>query len=89
MPESAWLTKLQVESTARDLRYDLAVDASGDGKPSLLKAGLIPLPNTGDGSIDTNFSLEVALLVGVAVTVDALSVAFVWNAIRGKKRSEV
>ena len=47
MPETAWLTKLVVGSTARELKYDLAVDASGEGKPSYRSAGLIPLPNTG------------------------------------------
>jgi hypothetical protein len=88
MPESAWLTKLQVGSTARELQYDLAVDASGEGKPSLLKAGLIPLPNTGDTPVHTKVSLEVALLVTAALAVDALSVAFVWKAIRGQRRNE-
>jgi hypothetical protein len=48
IPESAWLTKLAVGSTTRELRYDLAVDASGEGMPSLRAAGLIPLPNTGE-----------------------------------------
>jgi hypothetical protein len=44
IPESAWLTKLEVLSSPRELRYDLAVDASGAGHPSLLRAGLLPLP---------------------------------------------
>jgi len=52
MPESAWLTKLQVLSATRDLRYDLAVDASGEGRPSLMRTGLIPLPDTGREPID-------------------------------------
>jgi hypothetical protein len=52
MPESAWLTKLVVGSSAGNLTYDLAVDASGEGKPSLLGAGLIPLPNTGGADND-------------------------------------
>jgi hypothetical protein len=47
VPTSAWLTKLQLDDTVRQLRYDLAVDASGEGMPSYREAGLIPLPNTG------------------------------------------
>jgi hypothetical protein len=45
IPETAWLTKLLVSSSTANLRYDLAVDASGEGKPSLMRAGLIPLRN--------------------------------------------
>jgi len=90
IPESAWLTKLQVLSPAADLRYDLAVDASGEGKPSLMRAGLIPLANA-DGSPsalpDTGDSpgegwkgwLETVLFGGLAV----IGVAFsVWRLAR-------
>ena len=48
MPDSAWLTKLVVSSPTAKLGYDLAVDASGEGKPSLMRAGLIPLTGTDD-----------------------------------------
>jgi len=69
MPESAWLTKLTVGSTTRDLRYDLAVDASGEGKPSLMRAGLIPLPNTGgaEGDGSGSWSVWVALAASALV----------------------
>jgi len=40
VPERAWLTKLQVDVTAAQLRYDLAIDASGQGAPSRVQAGL-------------------------------------------------
>jgi hypothetical protein len=40
VPESAWLTKLEINSEAGDLKYDLAVDADGDEMPSLIAAGL-------------------------------------------------
>ena len=46
IPDSAWLTKLRVLSTTANLRYDLAVDASGEGRPSLKRAGLISLPGS-------------------------------------------
>jgi hypothetical protein len=40
VPESAWLTKLSINSRAKDLKYDLAVDATGNGTPSRIAAGL-------------------------------------------------
>ncbi len=40
VPRSAWLTKLQVDSSAADLTYDLAVDTSGQNSPSPVAAGL-------------------------------------------------
>jgi hypothetical protein len=40
MPQSAWLTKLQVSSSAVDLKYDLAVDTAGNNSPSRVAAGL-------------------------------------------------
>jgi hypothetical protein len=45
IPESAWLTKLEVFSPTRELRYDLAVDASGEGTPSLMRTGVFALRN--------------------------------------------
>jgi hypothetical protein len=47
VPSSMWLTFLSVNETAGNLRYDLAVDASGRGRPSHLAAGLPkPRPTT-------------------------------------------
>jgi hypothetical protein len=40
VPESAWLTKIRIDGQAADIRYDLAVDASGQGTPSYVAAGL-------------------------------------------------
>jgi hypothetical protein len=46
VPASAWLTKLSIDTEAGDLRYDLAVDATGRGEPSPFAAGLqTPLAN--------------------------------------------
>lgn len=49
VPQSAWLTKLEIASSAGNLHYDLAVDTSGRGQPSVVAAGL-ELPNVGDTS---------------------------------------
>jgi hypothetical protein len=40
VPDSAWLTKVSVDSTTANLRYDLAVNAGGQGMPSRVAAGL-------------------------------------------------
>jgi hypothetical protein len=42
VPQDAWLTKVEIDTTASNLRFDLAIDASGAGKPSLRDAGFAP-----------------------------------------------
>jgi hypothetical protein len=42
VPQSAWLSKIEIDTTAANLRFDLAIDASGAGKPSLRDAGFAP-----------------------------------------------
>ena len=42
VPDEAWLTKVVVSSDAGDLDFDLAIDASGAGKPSAIDAGYAP-----------------------------------------------
>ena len=42
LPREAWLTKLRIDAAAEDVSYDLAVDASGEGEPSRIAAGLAP-----------------------------------------------
>jgi hypothetical protein len=50
IPESAWLTKIAINSTAEELNYDLAVDATGQQSPSRVAAGLeIPSVISTDG----------------------------------------
>jgi hypothetical protein len=53
VPESAWLTKLQVGNTAAKLKYDLAVGVNGNA-PSRVDAGLdiIALPRFGGTLVD-------------------------------------
>jgi hypothetical protein len=43
VPQSAWLSQLSIASSVSDLRYDLAVDATGSSTPSAVAAGLEPL----------------------------------------------
>ena len=68
IPQSAWLTKVEVDASATDLRFDLAIDASGAGQPSLRDAGLAPfgpLPAPPSSPRSGSCSLAGALLVPV------------------------
>jgi Uncharacterized protein conserved in bacteria (DUF2330) len=40
IPDIAWLTKVRIDASAADLRFDLAIDATGSGQPSMVRAGL-------------------------------------------------
>ena len=42
VPQRAWLSKIEIDAKAADLRFDLAIDASGAGNPSLRDAGFAP-----------------------------------------------
>jgi hypothetical protein len=48
IPTSAWLTQVRIDAAAPQLRFDLAIDASGQGTPSRVAAGLasggLPIP---------------------------------------------
>jgi hypothetical protein len=66
VPEAAWLTKLGIDSAASDLGYDLAVDASGQGTPSRVAAGLGPIAPVGpppDSMLLTFVVLAVGMLL--------------------------
>jgi hypothetical protein len=39
VPDRGWLTKVAVDGTAAQLGFDLAIDASGAGRPSAVDAG--------------------------------------------------
>jgi hypothetical protein len=72
-----WLSYLKVDTTAGALRHDLAVDASGQGTPSLLAAGLLD-PQTGTPLVDLRSSgvgLLGRLLWPAVALVAALAVA--------------
>jgi Uncharacterized protein conserved in bacteria (DUF2330) len=47
-----WLSHLTVDTTAGDLQHDLAIDASGHGRPSPLAAGLDTTADIGAGELD-------------------------------------
>jgi len=69
VPESAWLTKLQIDTSAADLSFDLAVDTSGRHDPSPVAAGL-ELPDA-----DSNLSAIVWALTAAAAAALIAAVA--------------
>jgi hypothetical protein len=77
VPASGWVTKIAIDAAAPDLRFDLAIDASGSGRPSARDAGLVPLgplPAAPHGSavwvallaVVVTLPLGAALLIGLA-----------------------
>ena len=69
VPTSAWLTKVKIESSAPQLAFDLAIDASGAGAPSRVMAGL-DLPGTAvvpDPTVDT-----LRLIFGLVFTIGGI-----------------
>jgi hypothetical protein len=66
VPQAGWLTKVAISGQAAQLSYDLAVDASGQGAPSRVAAGLQP-----DEALDPGATRALQLafvgLVGLAL----------------------
>ncbi|MBA3779262.1 MAG: DUF2330 domain-containing protein [Chloroflexi bacterium] len=60
IPESGWLTKIGVDATAAQLKHDLAIDASGQGQPSLVAAGM-KLPGPAQAPVPTDNALALVL----------------------------
>jgi hypothetical protein len=73
IPDSAWLTKLSIDSAADDMVYDLAIDVSGNNAPSPVDAGLVPpFPAFGpEASSGSTWWILLALGALVLVVVSA------------------
>jgi Uncharacterized protein conserved in bacteria (DUF2330) len=71
IPTSGWLTKIAIDANAPQLSYDLAVDASGQGVPSWVQAGLnVPVQVQFVDQTTTIRALLAAILaVGVLILV--------------------
>ena len=70
VPQRAWLTKIAIDAKASDLRFDLAIDASGAGSPSLRDAGFAPFGPM--KAPPQQISLWLLLLIGVALAFGAV-----------------
>jgi hypothetical protein len=67
VPAGGWLTKIAVDADAAQLTYDLAIDASGQGAPSRVQAGLEPgVPFVEDAFATARLLLAVPL-VGIGL----------------------
>ena len=72
IPESAWLTKLEINSAASDLNYDLAVDTSGLNRPSPVAAGLA-LPDIGGEGVPLSYIWVAVAAAGCVIVLIALN----------------
>jgi hypothetical protein len=72
VPESAWLTKVGINAAASELKFDLAIDASGAGAPSLEDAGFAPF---GPAPVPPNSAMVWVVLLGLALS---LPLAAAW-----------
>ena len=68
VPTSAWLTQVRIDAAVPQLRFDLAIDASGAGAPSRVMAGL-ELPGTpaADRTVEV-----VRIVLGLTLTIGGL-----------------
>jgi uncharacterized protein DUF2330 len=74
VPTDGWLTKIAVDASAAQLSYDLAIDASGQGVPSWVQAGLnAPAPIVIDNLTWIRVLLGATLAVGILLLVATLS----------------
>jgi len=75
IPESAWLSQIVIDASADQLRFDLAIDASGQGTPSRVQAGL-EIPGTAYGTgiaLGRLFVTLAAITLGLLLIVRLLS----------------
>jgi hypothetical protein len=72
VPEAAWLTKVAINAQASELKFDLAIDASGAGAPSLEDAGFVPF---GPAPVPPNSTIVWVILLGLALS---LPLAAAW-----------
>jgi len=79
VPQSGWLTKIAVSADARQLSYDLAVDASSQGTPSFVAAGLELPPGTAAEADGSTRPLLAAILALVVLAVVRLTARRRWR----------
>ena len=72
VPDEAWLTKVVVDASADELNFDLAIDASGAGKPSPVDAGFAPFGpmSAPRAPIALFLGLAAVLVIGLPIMVE-------------------
>jgi uncharacterized protein DUF2330 len=83
VPTRGWLTKISIDAAASQLKYDLAIDATGGGQPSRVDAGL-DLPGVLPTATETS-------RLGLAVVVVALGLAVIGGlmTVGGRRRPTI
>ena len=76
VPQSAWVTRIGIDTTAGDLKFDLAVDASGRDQPSWVDAGLL-MPRAAIEPDDGSWAGRNWEWLAIGVSVAALWVVMV------------
>lgn len=88
VPEAAWLTKVGVNASVKDLQYDLAVDADGKDAPSRVAAGFetpaLPASSLAESDSPGRGLLLVLLIPGVLLA--GFILALRWQARRGLRQ---
>jgi hypothetical protein len=77
VPQAAWVTRIGIDTTAGDLKFDLAVDASGHNDPSWIDAGLLSpaaIQPVDRSWLERNWE---ALAIGLAVVTAWAALAFI------------
>jgi len=72
VPTSGWLTKVAIDADAPQLSYDLAVDASGQGVPSWIQAGLNVPPQVQFVDQTTTIRALMAAILAIGVLIIVL-----------------
>jgi Uncharacterized protein conserved in bacteria (DUF2330) len=70
VPTSAWLTKVGIDAAAPDLKFDLAIDASGANAPSRVMAGL-DMPGATVVAPDRTADV-IRIIVGLTLTIGGI-----------------
>ncbi len=71
MPSSMWFSHITLSTLANDLKYDLALDASGAGQPSYVAAGLTTaLRDLRDAAVSaTPWAVVVAIVLALGAAI--------------------
>ena len=74
VPESGWLTKVAIDGAASQMTFDLAIDASGRGQPSAIRAGLDPvIQGIARASSSMDWLIAAAVVVAIGLWFSALT----------------
>jgi hypothetical protein len=77
IPTSGWLTKIAIDANPGQLRYDLAIDETGNGQPSRVDAGL-DFPGASVGGPDV-------VRIGLTLAIVASGLAIIGGLMIGRR----